>query len=266
MNDNTNDDRLRDEPDYGADELLSGHAPQPALALDDDERLPWLESADDEDDDGGIDTGRLVKFAAFAVGLLLLIVGGIWYANHRAASADQVAQGGVIPAPAEPYKTEPNDKGGKTFAGTGDSAFAVSEGKNPSAKLGGVDTPVAPASTSVAVASAPAAGAPVAGTTPPGTKAPAPAPSAVAAAAPAAVTGGIGVQVGAYSSQATAEAGWSRLSSSQAALKGLKHRVLEGSADIGKVYRLQAVASDVAAANSLCATLKAAGVACQVKR
>lgn len=264
MNDNTNDDRMRDGPDFGADELLSGHAPQPALALDDDERLPWLESADDEDDEGGIDTGRLVKFAAFAVGLLLLIVGGIWYANHRAASADQVAQGGVIPAPAEPYKTEPTDKGGKTFAGTGDSAFAVSEGKNPSAKLGGVDTPVAPASPSIALAGAPAAGAPVAGATPSGAKPQAPAPSA--AAAPADVTGGIGVQVGAYSSQATAEAGWSRLSSSQAALKGFKHRVLEGSADIGKVYRLQAVAPDVAAANSLCATLKAAGVACQVKR
>ena len=74
------------------------------------------------------------------------------------------------------------------------------------------------------------------------------------------------MQVGAYSSQAAAEAGWSRLSSSHDALKGLKHRVVEGSADIGTVYRLQAVAGDVASANALCASLKSSGVACQVKR
>jgi len=41
--------------------------------------------------------------------------------------------------------------------------------------------------------------------------------------------------------------------------------VLQGTADIGTVYRLQAVAPDAAAANALCATLKASGVACQVK-
>lgn len=268
MNDNRNDDRMRGDPDFGNDELLSGNAPQSALALDDDERLPWLESADDDDDEGGVDTGRLVKFAAFAVGLLLLIVGGIWYTNHRAATADQVAEGGVIPAPAEPYKTEPTDKGGKTFAGTGDSAFAVSEGQNPSAKLGGVDTPVTPAAPSIAVGAVPAVGAAGAAAKPPAAGAGAgTAPSAAAApAAAVATTGGIGVQVGAYSSQAAAEAGWSRLSSSQASLKGLKHRVLEGRADIGTVYRLQAVATDVAAANALCASLKAGGVACQVKR
>lgn len=263
MNDNNHDDAnhddanhdganhdagSRDEAGFDGGETIGGGAPQPALALDDDERLPWLESADDDEDElGAIDTGRLIRFVAFGVALLALLVGGIWYANHRGGEA-QVAEGGVIPAPTEPYKSEPSDKGGKTFAGTGDSAFAVSEGKNPAAKLGGSETPVATPS----AAPTPAAAAPKA-----------------AAAAPAPVaptTGGIGVQVGAYSSQAAAEAGWSRLSSSHDALKGLKHRVLEGSADIGTVYRLQAVAADVASANALCASLKSSGVACQVKR
>ncbi|MDR2858363.1 MAG: SPOR domain-containing protein, partial [Novosphingobium sp.] len=48
-------------------------------------------------------------------------------------------------------------------------------------------------------------------------------------------------------------------------LAGLRHRVIEGRADIGTVYRLQAVPGDAAAAQALCARLKAAGLACQVK-
>ncbi len=49
------------------------------------------------------------------------------------------------------------------------------------------------------------------------------------------------------------------------ALSGHAHRVIEGKADIGTVYRLQAVATDAGAARSLCAGLRAAGLACQVK-
>jgi hypothetical protein len=45
----------------------------------------------------------------------------------------------------------------------------------------------------------------------------------------------------------------------------VSHRVIEGNADIGKVYRLQAVAGDTAGANALCGRLKGAGIACQVK-
>ena len=41
--------------------------------------------------------------------------------------------------------------------------------------------------------------------------------------------------------------------------------VVEGKADIGTVYRLQALAGDASGANDLCSRLKAAGVACQVK-
>ncbi|MBC2668311.1 SPOR domain-containing protein [Novosphingobium piscinae] len=244
-------DGIGDAPEtaFAVGEALGVGAPQPALALDDDERLPWLESADDEDEEGAIDTARVARFVAFGVALLALLVGGIWMLNHRSTGPAQVAEGGVIPAPSEPYKSEPADKGGKTFAGTGDSAFAVSEGKNPAAKLGGTETPVASAAPAAAAAAAPAS--PAAG-------------KGAAAAEPA--SGGVGVQVGAYSSQAAAEAGWSRLSTSHEVLKGLRHRVLEGSADIGTVYRLQAVAADLAAANALCGSLKAAGVACQVKR
>jgi len=46
----------------------------------------------------------------------------------------------------------------------------------------------------------------------------------------------------------------------------VNHRVVEGKADIGTVYRLQAMTSDGSAANSLCSHLQADGVKCQVKR
>ncbi|MFY8195162.1 MAG: SPOR domain-containing protein, partial [Novosphingobium sp.] len=98
--------------------------------------------------------------------------------------------------------------------------------------------------------------------------APKPSASASTGAAPksAAATGGVGVQVGAFSSNAAAEAGWQKLLGNHEALKGLPHRVIEGKADIGTVYRLQAVAGDVASANALCSKLQAGGLKCQVKR
>ena len=208
-------------------------APQSALALDEDDRLPWLESADDEDEEGIVDTGRLVRFALFGLALLALIGGGLWYAGRNARDGERVAAGGVIKAPAEPYKQVPNDQGGKTYAGTGDSAYAVSEGKTKIARLGDRA---------------------------------APAPSlAVGASAGDAAAEDVGVQIGAYSSLAAAEAGWQRLSTNES-LKNVRHRVVEGSADIGTVYRLQAIAPGPAAANALCSTLKASGMACQVKR
>lgn len=245
MNDNVEERELHDAGAAGA---FASTAPQPAFPLDEDERLPWLESADDDDDLGAVDTGRLLRFVAIAIALLAAILGGIWFLNHR-AGGKPVPDGGIVQAPSEPYKTEPSDKGGKTFAGTGDSAYAVSEGKTTTPKLAGSDSP--------------AAAAPAPAPSPSTSAAPKPASSA---AAPAAAVSGVGVQVGAYSSEKAAEAGWSRLATANAALKGVKHRIVEGSADIGTVYRLQAVTGDVAAANALCAELKTAGVACQVKR
>lgn len=219
------------------------------LALDEDDRLPWLESHDDDYDEGAVDTGRIVAFILAALALLALIVGGIWWYSHRNADPAQAADGSVIPAPAQPYKEAPKDAGGKTFQGTGDQSYAVAQGQDGKSHLtGGGEAPKPSVD-----AGAPSAHPPV--STPP-------APTA----APAPASGGVGVQVGAYGSQEKAEAGWASLSSRNEALKGVKHRVVEGSADIGKVYRLQAIAGDEASANALCSRLKASGVPCQVKR
>ena len=49
-------------------------------------------------------------------------------------------------------------------------------------------------------------------------------------------------------------------------LHDVKHRIVEGQADIGRVYRLQAVRASRKEARLLCRELQALGAACQVKR
>ena len=220
------------------------------LALDDrEESLPWLDADDDLEADEGHDAGRILALALVALVALVVVVGGLWWYNNRQSDPSLAANGDVIAAPATPYKEAPKAPGGKTFDGTGDSSFAVSEGQTRPAKLGegsdggpAVAPPGQPAPTAAAAT---------------------PKPASTAAAAPA--TTGVGVQVGAFSSRATAEAAWTRLSAQSSALSGVSHRIVEGKADIGTVYRLQAVAGDAAAASALCGKLKGAGISCQVK-
>jgi len=210
------------------------------LALnDEDDRLPWLESSDDEDyDEEGSDWGQTLRLAGLAILALGAIVGGIYWATHRNPDPALVADGSLISADDKPYKEAPKDPGGKTFDGTGDTSFAVSEGQTrPGQIAGGAPAP------------APAAPAPQAGAAP---------------AAPA--SGGVGVQVGAFSSKDKAEAAWTQLGSKAGgALSGVSHRVVQGTAEAGTVYRLQAVAPDAGAAQALCSKLKASGISCQVK-
>ena len=213
---------------------------------DDEERLPWLESSADDGyaDTVGSEMGHTLRLAAMAVAALVALVGGIYWVTHRGGDGAVVADGSVVAADPKPYKEAPKDPGGKTFDGTGDSSFAVSEGKTKPATVAG----------SVASMPAPAA----ASSAKPG--------AAPVAAAPAGSSGGSGVQVGAFSSKDAAEAGWTNLvSHSGGALAGVPHRVIAGTAENGTIYRLQAVSADAAAAGALCGKLKAAGVSCQVK-
>lgn len=249
------EDRIDDNNPETWETPVEDHDEQPLeteqLGLAEEERLPWLESPEDDewDDRHGSDNGKLIGFVLMGLVALAAIVGGIWWATNRGGDPALVADGSVIEAPADPYKQAPENPGGKTFDGTGDSSFAVSEGQNRPAQLGGDPGVPAPAA---APAPAPAAAQPAAQVAP--------------AASPAAAASGVGVQVGAFSSKATAEAGWTKLvGQAGSVLSGVPHRVIAGSADIGTVYRLQAVAPDAAAAQALCGKLKGAGISCQVK-
>ncbi|MEY4238118.1 MAG: hypothetical protein RL339_719, partial [Pseudomonadota bacterium] len=217
-----NDDRRGDE---SWDEQDDDRLETEQLELNEpDERLPWLESAGDDDggEYEGYDTSRMLLIFVVGMALLAAVVGGIWWFTNRGTDPELVADGSVVAPPAEPYKTAPANPGGKTFDGTGDVSFAASEGQSrPPALAGSADA---------------------------GTPSAAPAPTAAATqAAPAATSGGVGVQVGAFSSQATAEAGWTKLVAQAGdSLAGVSHRVVAGTADDGTIYRLQAVAPDKA--------------------
>ena len=243
----------------GADDAGDNFAPAapPRLGLNDgDDRLPWLESADDIDPEG-FDSGRIIGFVLLGMVALGMIVAAVWITSHRGSGA---ADGSTISAEAGPYKVAPEDPGGKKFAGTGDTSYAVAQGETRSGTIAGEEPAPAPGF------SATATPAPTATPKPAASASATPKASASAAASSAPAASGVGVQVAAYTSAADAEAGWSALAARHAALSGFKHRVVEGQAEFGRVFRLQAVAGDVSAANALCAKLKASGQGCQVKK
>ncbi|NOW47221.1 hypothetical protein FHW96_003399 [Novosphingobium sp. SG751A] len=247
----------------GVDEALG------SKRFDDHDRLPWLESDDDEEYEG-VDSKRVAVAVAAGLALTAAAVGGFWYFTHRPDNGVPVADGSVIAAPAESYKEAPKDPGGKQFAGTGDSSFAVSQGQERPAQLAGGDAAAAGANAAEAAAStAAAAGASFAGGAPVAGK-----PEAVAAAKPVAApkpsaaadngpSGGV-VQIAAYTSESAAVAGWNRLVQGHEMLKGMNHRVVSAKIDLGTVYRLQLVTSAGGGAG-LCERLKADGLPCQVK-
>lgn len=91
-------------------------------------------------------------------------------------------------------------------------------------------------------------------------------PAKVASASGAAhATGGYGVQLGAYSSHAKAEAAWSAAAKRhKAELGGVKHQIQAGKSGAAKVYRLRVAQSSEAAARSLCDRLKGRHQTCVV--
>ncbi|MDZ4306419.1 SPOR domain-containing protein [Allopontixanthobacter sp.] len=239
--------REGDEPiETGARGGYSDHDVEELSLVDEDEPLPWLETSDYGEEDEGVDTGRIVGFVLIAALALIALFGAIWFFSNRETNGDIVADGSTIEAPPGPVKQRPEDPGGRNFAGTGDVAPAVSEGQTREGRIAEKIVPqpgVAPV-------------------TPESTK---PVDVKTGAEASATSGGGVAVQVGAYSNKAGAETGWNALNRQTDALQGYKYRIVEGQADIGTVYRLQAMAGDAAAARSLCAALRADGLACQVK-
>jgi hypothetical protein len=220
------------EWDGESEEVAAEYEAEEQLDLDDGEtRLPWLEG-DDDDEEPQVDTAKLIFVGLLGFLLVGALVGGIWWFT-RTPGGEIAPDGSTIAAPDEPYKTRPDDPGGKTFEGTGDSSYAVAEGQTREGVIANDATP-APAIDTQQAETVPAAG-------------------------------GVGVQVGAYSSRASAETGWGQLRGRYAMLQGVPHRVVEGQVDSGTVFRLQAVASDFDTAVAMCSELKAAGGACQVK-
>jgi hypothetical protein len=259
---------------------------------DDEERLPWLEPVEEELEEEGIFSGRLIVWLIAAALLVVLIVGGLFWmrSGHGAASGG----GALIKAPDAYYKEraapQAADSGGDEIV------YNASKGNEVASQIdtnGAAETPVnvdrppaaAPAPAAPAATRAPAA-APAPTVTkpapPPAAKPTAPAPAAtttapvpskaikekpkpaapkIAAPARTPVSGGSTIQLGAFSSEAKASAAWKNLSGRFSFLAGLTQSILPVQAGDKTLYRLRASGGN---AGDICGRLRTAGESCTV--
>lgn len=207
------------------------------LGLDDPDRLPWLETADGYEYDEGASPLKVAGMVLGALALLAAIVGGIYWLQ-RNQTGGATGNGELIAAQEGDYKVRPDDPEGKKFEGEGDSAFAASEGQ----KTGATIAPANKAANAKAVAAKPA----------------------LNVATP---SGAVMVQLGAFGDSAKADTAWAALGKRFGFLSGVNRKIAEANVEGGrKVFRLQAVTANAAAAQQLCAKLKAAGENCLIVR
>jgi cell division septation protein DedD len=245
----------------------------------DEDRLPWLEAVEDEDDEPGVGAGKLI--AALIAGLIALglVVGGIFWMRDRGDAGGAPGDGELIAAPEGNYKEAPSAPGGMEVEGTGDVAYPASEGADVNSTIDLTAIPEAPvtephapaviepvpAAASVKTVALPKSTAAVAAVKAPVVPKPAPArpaPALVAAPVETAPAGTGTIQLGAFSSEAKANAAWKSLSGRFSFLGGLSSSVTPVSAGGSTLYRLRSGAG--ADAKGVCAKLKVAGESCVV--
>lgn len=243
--------------------------------MEEGDRLPWLEAVDE--DDGREGPSALKLIVAVLIGLAAIggIVGGLFWLGNRHAGGTAPGDVETIKAPPGAYKVKPENPGGMNVQGTGDTSFAASAGAEPKGRIDENKLPEAPVTKGAAPATQPAktaqaapakpapAPAKVAQATKPQPPAPKPAPAKPAAKpapAPAASgQGGGSIQLGAFSSQASAERAWKAMAGRFGYLAPLNHSVIPVSAGGRTLYRLRAGG---AGAGDVCRRLKLAGETC----
>ena len=235
-----------------------------ASDIHNEDRLPWLETVE-PDEPLHRPWGRIIGAALMALVALAALIFGI----HRYQQRQMGGNGELIAAQEGDYKVRPNDPGGLKVSGEGNSAIATSAGKN--AGSGAIDLKAMPEAPVAAQHSRPAASA---SATPAGHNAVAQVPASggklVAAApvtvarAPAAGTSGGGslVQLGAFPSEAAANAAWSSFAKRFAYLAPLGKSVQPVAMGGKTLYRLRVNAGSANQAADICGRLKVAGEAC----
>lgn len=244
---------------------------------------------------GGVAIFALLA-ALVAVGLYVIVSGKKSSGSNIGVVRAEDAP--LIAADPGPYKTQPANPGGLAVEGTDQTIYSAGTGSDPS---GTIDPSKAPEEPLARPTAAPAVGAPkdllpaaIAPVAPPPKPvaevelpapkaapipkpAPAPAPKPVAVpkpvlaeakpVAPAVArpaTGTAAVQLGAFSTEAKAEAAWTRVSARHAELAGFQHRITPLDRDGATLFRLRASGSGSPAA--VCAALTAAGDACLIAK
>jgi SPOR domain len=218
-----------------------------------EDRLPWLEAVEGDDASDGPSPLKLIMGVLIMLVAIGAVVGGLFWMNSRSDSGPASGEPELIKAETGDYKTKPDKAGGMTVEGEGDTAFAASEGADPKGAINtnGVSEVPMTQTPPAAPAQQPATPAPKAEPKQEAPAAPAP------AAAPAA--GGASIQLGAFSSQAGANAAWKAMSGRFRYLAPLSHSVVPVQSGGKTLYRLRASGPGAA---DICGRLKVAGESC----
>lgn len=238
-----------------------------SLDLRDDDRLPWLEAVDDEDDEGGVSAFKVAAVVLAGLIVLGLVIGGIYWMQNRAVPAD--GEGELIAAPAGDYKVKPEEPGGMRVEGKGDAAFAASNGAAPSGAIDLNAVPETPVTGKAAPVAADTAKAAKVATAAVPETARQLAVKAPIAAAPAAretplIGSGSVIQLGSFGSEATANKAWTAMSARFAFLAPLNKVIVPATVGGKSYYRLRAATESNAQANDYCGRLKVGGENCLV--
>ncbi len=227
-------------------------------ALEDEDRLPWLEAVEEDGEKDSPGAGKLIAFVLIGLVAIGLIVGGLFWLGDRGGPAGADGEPELIAAPEGDYKVKPAEPGGMKVEGEGDTAFAASEGAEPRGAIDVTAVPEAPVTPAPKQPAGPAAGAQQTAQNAPPAPA-APQPKAAAPAAPAA--GGPAIQLGAFSSQSAANNAWKALAGRFKYLEPLTHSVTPTTSGGKTLYRLRASGPG---ASNLCGRLRVAGESCVV--
>lgn len=229
-----------------------------------EDRLPWLESADDDFHDG---PSPLRVFALILLALAL-VAGTVWaFTSFRSGSGGTTGSGELIEAAEGDYKVKPDQPGGMKVEGEGDTVFRTSEGAG---QTGSIDTravpetPVNGQTAKPAPKSGPGTAQVVAKVPESSGRLTAQAPAVDLPKASAAGAGGSIVQLGSFPNESAANSAWSMLSKRFAYVAALGKSVEKAEVAGNTVYRLRVNAGSAGNAASICGRLKVAGEACFV--
>jgi len=220
------------------------------------ERLPWLEPVEADEDGPAAPVGRRWAVLGAAVLLLAVLAAGGW-TMWRRWHGTRTDVGGIIRAPAGPYKMRPDHAGGLAVDEGGVVAEQTGTGVDIDAPLALVapEQPVVGPGAQPPAPSLPAA-AGVVPVAPPAVAAPGP------GASPVPAMGGGTVQLGAFSSEAKARAAWKSLSRRFGYLQPMTSTIAPAESNGTTVFRLRASGGEPAP--QVCARLQVAGEACAV--
>jgi hypothetical protein len=230
----------------------------------DEDRLPWLETVEEEYPEGP-SLGRLLLLVLIGVAVIAAALFGYHsYQNHKTVLGSG-GTGEMINAQEGDYKVKPETPGGMKVAGEGESALKTSAGAPGNGSIDLKAVPEAPVTGTKAAAVRPGAEGKVVAVPASGGQLKVPAPTK--AAAPVAGTaGGAVVQLGSFPSESGANAAWATKSKRFAYLAPLGKAVQKAEVNGKTVYRLRVNTGSTGQAGELCGKLKVAGEPCYVAR